>query len=224
MAEVLVTGGDTELGRTIAAGYKDAGHNVVVTGARRDDLEITAKELDVESIVFDNTDPAGFEGARRVFPRHLDTLVNVPAACWEAKDPRTFTVADHAAAWRNTLDATVVSAALTVQFLGDHLRSGGTIVNVVPDCPRESAVDYAIKAALADWTARKAAHFGTRGITVNTIASGRGAQPGYDGLGTTPSSVADAFAQLALFLSTPAARHVTGQTLHVSRGALTNFG
>lgn len=58
MAEVLVTGGDTELGRTIAAGYKDAGHNVVIAGARRDDLEIAAKELDIESIVFDNTDPA----------------------------------------------------------------------------------------------------------------------------------------------------------------------
>ena len=49
--EVLVTGGDTDLGRTIAEGFRDAGHSVVITGARRDDLEVAAKELDVDAIV-----------------------------------------------------------------------------------------------------------------------------------------------------------------------------
>ena len=34
--EVLVTGGDTEIGRTIAEGFRDAGHNVVISGARRE--------------------------------------------------------------------------------------------------------------------------------------------------------------------------------------------
>lgn len=77
--EVLVTGGDTDLGRTIAEGFRDDGHRVVIAGARREDLEINAKELDVDSIVFDNTDPAGVEEARSLFPHHLDTLVNVPA-------------------------------------------------------------------------------------------------------------------------------------------------
>jgi hypothetical protein len=41
--EVLVTGGDTDLGRTIAEGFRDEGHQVVLTGARRDDLEVAAK-------------------------------------------------------------------------------------------------------------------------------------------------------------------------------------
>ncbi|MGV9801260.1 SDR family oxidoreductase [Mycobacterium sp. NPDC003449] len=224
MAEVLVTGGDTELGRAIAAGFRDAGHNVVIAGARRDDLEVAAKELDVESIVFDNTDPASLEAARGLFPHHLDTLVNVPAPLWDAKDPRTYTLADLAAAWRNNLDSTVVAAALTVQIVGDHLRSGGTIINVVPDNPRDGSAESAVKAAVADWTAGQAGFFGTRGITVNAIAAGRSAEPGYDGLSTTPPAVADEFARLALFLSTPAARHITGQTMHVSRGALTTLG
>ena len=39
-----------------------------------------------------------------------------------------------------------------------------------------------------------------------------------------PRSVAAELARLALFLTTPAARHITGQTLHVGRGALANFG
>ncbi|MDT5181937.1 MAG: hypothetical protein QOI29_95, partial [Mycobacterium sp.] len=134
--EVLVTGGDTDLGRTVAESFRDAGHRVVIAGARRDDLEVAAKELDVDAIVFDNTDPASLEEARGQFPHHLDTIVNVPAPRWDAGDPRTYSLADLAAAWRNNLDATAVSAVLTVQILGDHLRSGGSIVNVIPEHPR----------------------------------------------------------------------------------------
>src|SRR5882757_10929396 len=129
--EVLVTGGDTDLGRTIAEGFRDAGHRVVIAGARRDDLEVAAKELEVDAIVFDNTDPASLEDARGLFPHHLDTIVNVPAPRWNSGDPRTYTLAQRAAAWRSALDATMLSAVLTVQILGDHLRSGGSIVSVV---------------------------------------------------------------------------------------------
>lgn len=227
--EVLVTGGDTDLGRTVAAGFRDDGHRVVIAGARREDLEIAAKELDVDAIVFDNTDPASLEEARSQFPHHLDTLVNVPAPRFAAEDPRTFTLADHATAWRRALDTTVLSAVLTVQIVGDHLRSGGSIINVVPENvviaqSREGSVDAAIRAALSDWTAGQAAHFGTRGIRVNAVATGKSAEPTYDGLGSTPPAVAAEIGRLALFLSTPAARHITGQTLHVSRGALANFG
>lgn len=222
--EVLVTGGDTDLGRTIAESFRDAGHQVVIAGARRDDLEVAAKELEVDAIVFDNTDAASLEEARSQFPQHLDTIVNVPAPLWEAGDPRTYSLADQATAWRNGLDTTVLSAVLTVQILGDHLRSGGSIVSVLPENPAEGSAESAIKAALSDWTAGQAAHFGIRGITVNTVASGRSAEPGYDGLSRTPSPVAEEIIRLALFLTTPAARHITGQTLHVSHGALANFG
>lgn len=222
--EVLVTAGDTDLGRTIAEGFRDAGHRVVIAGAHRDELEVAAKELDVDAIVLDNTDPASLEAARPQFPRHLDTIVNVPAPRWDGGDPRTYSLSDLAAAWRAALDSTVVSAVLTVQILGDHLRSGGSIVNVVPESPVEGTAEAAIKAALADWTVGQAAYFGTRGITVNAVASGRSAEPGYEGLSRTPPPVAAEIARLAMFLTTPAARHITGQTLHVSKGALANFG
>lgn len=222
--EALVTGGDTDLGRTIAERFRDAGHRVVIAGAHRDDLEVVAKELEVDAIVFDNTDAASLEVARDQFPHHLDTIVNVPAPRFEAGDPRTYSLADQATAWRNALDTTVLSAVLTVQILGDHLRSGGSIVSVVPENPAQGGAESAIKAALSDWTAGQAVHFGIRGITVNTVASGRNAEPGYDGLTRTPSPAADEITRLALFLTTPAARHITGQTLHVSHGALANFG
>jgi NAD(P)-dependent dehydrogenase (short-subunit alcohol dehydrogenase family) len=222
--EVLVTGGDTDLGRTIAERFRDAGHRVMISGARRGDVEVAAKELEVDAIVFDNTDAASLEDARDQFPHHLDTIVNVPAPRRDAGDPRTYSLADRAAAWRNALDATVLSAVLTVQILGDHLRSGGSIITVVPENPAEGSAEAAIKAAVSDWTAGQAQHFGIRGITVNAVASGRNTEAGYDGLSRTPPPVADEITRLALFLTTPAARHITGQTLHVSHGALANFG
>ncbi len=221
--EVLVTGGDTELGRTVAEGFRDDGHKVTLVGSRRSDLEVNAKELDVDAIVCDTTDPASLEEARGLFPHHLDTIVNVPAPCWDAGDPRTYSMSDTATAWRTALDATVLSAVLTVQAVGDNLCSGGAIVSVVPENPPAGSVDGAIKATLSSWIAGQASVFGTRGITVNVVASGRSAQAGYDGLSRTPPSVAAEVGRLALFLTTPAARHITGQTLHVSHGALAQF-
>lgn len=218
--EVLVTGGDTELGRTIAEGFRDAGHRLTLTGARRDDLEVAAKELEADAIDCDNTDHASLAEARGSFPHHLDAVINVPAPRWYAGDPRTYSLADVAAAWRNPFDATVLSAVLTTQVLGDHLRSGGSIVNVVPENPRGGSADAAVKAALSNWTAGQASFFGTRGVTINVVAAGRCAEPGYDGLTSTPPPVAAEAARLALFLSGSAGRHITGQTLHVSQGAL----
>ncbi|MBS9532701.1 SDR family oxidoreductase [Mycobacterium sp. M1] len=222
--DVLVTGGDTELGRVVAEGFSNAGHKVTLAGMRGPDLEVVAKELDANAVVCDNTDPESLLAARGLFPHHLDTIVNVPAPRWQGGDPRTYTLADHATAWRSALDATVLSAVLTVQTIGDHLRSGGSIVSVVPENPRDGSADAAVKAALSNWTAGQAGLFGTRGITVNAVASGAGSTPGYDGLTSTPPTVAAEFARLALFLTTPAARHITGQTLHVSHGALAQFG
>lgn len=222
--EVLVTGGDTDLGRVVAEGFRDDGHKVILVGARRGDLEVAAKELDVDAIVCDTTDPASLSEVRGMFPHHLDTIVNVPAPSFDAGDPRTYSLSDTASAWRNTMDATVLSAVLTVQALGDYLRSGGSIVSVMAENPPAGSADAAIKAALSNWVAGQAGVYGTRGITVNAVACGRSVQPGYDGLSRTPPSVAAEIARLALFLTTSAARHITGQTLHVSHGALTHFG
>lgn len=179
--EVLVTGGDTDLGRTMAEGFRNDGHKVTLVGARRGDLEVAAKELDVDAVVCDTTDPTSLTEARGLFPRHLDTIVNVPAPSWDAGDPRAYSVSDTANAWRNALDATVLSVVLTVQSVGDHLRSGGSIVSVVAENPPAGGAESAIKAALSNWIAGQAAVFGTRGITINTVACGRSVQTGYEG-------------------------------------------
>jgi NAD(P)-dependent dehydrogenase (short-subunit alcohol dehydrogenase family) len=222
--EVLVTGGDTELGRSIAQGFRDDGHEVVITGARRDDLEVAAKELDVDGVVCDPTDADSLADAVVLLPHHLDTIVNVPAPAFTPGDPRAYTLAERALAWRHNLDATVLSVVLMVSAIGDHLRSGGSIISVVPENPQAGSAQAAVKAALSDWTAGQAEFFGTRGITINTVASGRGAEPGYEGLSTgIPANASGEITRLALFLTSPAARHITGQTLHASHGALAHW-
>ncbi|MGI9126318.1 MAG: SDR family oxidoreductase [Mycobacterium sp.] len=219
--DVLVTGADTELGRAVAEGFRAAGHQIVVTGVLRDDVEILAKELEVEALVCDPSDPSALAAAHSRFPQQLDAVVIVPGPAWFGGDPRGYTIADTAEAWRSAFDRTVVAAVLTVQSVGDQLRSGGSIVAVAPGL--QDGPDAAAKAALSDWTAAQADHFGTRGITINTVAYGRSSQPGYDGLvGAEPSATAE-IARLALFLATPAARHITGQTLHVGRGAVVSY-
>lgn len=222
--QMLVTGGDTELGRVIACGFRDEGHGVLIAGAQRAELEVAAKELDVDYVVFDNTDPASLEAARGAVPHHLDGIINVPAPRWDAGDPRTHTLADRASAWRHALDTSVLSAVLTVSLLGDQLSSGGSIITVVPASPAEGSADAAIKAALSNWTSGQAAHFGIRGITINAVAAGRSVDHGYDGLDGASSSTAAEITRLALFLTTPSARHITGETLHVSHRALAHFG
>lgn len=221
--EVLVTGGDTELGRAVAEGFRDAGHAITLVGARRDDLEVVAKELEADAIVCDTADPVSLAEARGLFPHHLDTIVNIPAPRWNPGDPRAYSLSDKAAAWRNSLDATVLSAMLVVDTVGDHLRPGGSIIGVAPENPRPGSAEAATKAALSNWVSGQATVFGARGITVNAVAAGRGTQPGYEGLSSTPPPVAAEVARLALFLTSPAARHISGQLLHVSHGALTQF-
>ena len=92
--EVLVTGGDTESGRAVAEGFHNEGHTITLLGARRDDLEVAAKEIEADAIVCDNTDPAALAEVRHLFPHHLDTIVNIPAPRWTSGDPRAYSLSD----------------------------------------------------------------------------------------------------------------------------------
>lgn len=222
--DVLVTGADSELGRTVAETFRSAGHQVVVSGAARAELELVAKELEVDAVVCDPTDPVSLAEVRGQFPRHLDSIVTVPGPTSNGGDPRAYGPAETAAAWRSAFDRTVVAAVLTVQAVADNLRSGGSIVTVVGHGDADTAPGAAVKAALAEWTAGQSEQLGARGITINTVACGRTSRPGYAGLAAAQPSVPAEIARLALFLATPAARHITGQTLHVGGGAAASYG
>lgn len=227
--DVLVTGADGELGRQVAHDFRTAGHRVVLSGTCRADLEVLAEELGVpradsagsadtagiaDVIVCDVTDPSDLAAARARFPQHLDALVVIPAAGPAAR-PGVAGVADE---WRGAFDRTLLAAVLTVHAIGENLRSGGSIV-VCAEGDLQDGPRVAVKAAVAAWTAAQAGHFGSRGVTINAIACGRSAEPGYPGLSATPRPPAAELSRLALLLTTPAARRITGQLLHAGRGA-----
>ena len=133
--DVLVTGGDTDLGRTVAEGFRDAGHTVVIAGARRDDLEVAAKELDVDAIGDFRQHRPGQprRGARSVPapPRHHRQRPRPALGPAATRAPTRWPTTPRPGAALST--PTLLSAVLTVQILGDHLRSGGSIVTVVPE-------------------------------------------------------------------------------------------
>lgn len=222
--DVLITGADTDLGRVVAEAFLASGHRLHLTGTKADPLAAVARDLHADAVVCDPSDPASLAQARSGIPHDLDAVVIVPPPAWIGGDPRAFTPADTAGAWRSAFDRTVIAPVLVVQTVAEHLRSGGSIVSMVPvDAGAESGPEAAAKAALATWTASQADHFGARGITINTIACGKPAEPGYDGLTGEPPSAANELARMAVFLATPAARHITGQTLHVGRGAAVTY-
>lgn len=221
--DVLVTGAVNEVGRAVAAAFRGAGHHVVITGSSTDDLAIVAKELEVDSVACDNTDPDSLEQNVALFPQHLDAIVNIPNLIWQPAEaalaPRSLT--DTGECWLSQYESSVLTAVLTVEAVGDHLRSGAAIINLSSlDVRDRTGATSAARAALSAWTAEQAERLGTRGITINTIAPGQPAEAGYEDTtsGDPRELMAGEVARLSLFLASAQARHITGQTVYVSRG------
>ena len=114
----------------------------------------------------DSTDPASLAEARGLFPHHLDTIVNVPAPRLAGRRPPELQPRATPERLAQALEAIVLAPVLTLQTVGDHLRSGGSIISVVTEGEGNGPVQAAVKAALSEWTAAQAPVFGTRGITM----------------------------------------------------------
>ena len=223
--EVLVTGGDTDLGRTIAESYPRCGP------PRRDHRRPPRRPRGRGQGTRRRRDRVRQHrpGESGRGPRTCSRIISTPSSTCPPRagtsgDPRTYTPGRprHGVAQRarrhDAVDRADRPDPRRPSALGrfDHQRR-----------PREPARGQRRRrdqgGACRIGPQGQATHFGTRGITVNAVASGRSAQEGYAGLGSS-APVAAEIARLALFLSTPAARHITGQTMHVSNGALANFG
>jgi 3-oxoacyl-[acyl-carrier protein] reductase len=237
MREVVVTGGGTGIGRAVAQAFAMSGDSVVITGRRSDVLEATAARLGpaVRSVAFDATDPDRVEAALDGLPAHVDVLVNNAGGNTDIGSAGPTGLA--AAAWRANLDANLVSAVLVTSAMRTRLRPGGAVISISSIAAhRGGSGSYgASKAALEAWNLTLAAELGVDQITANVIAPGyiegtdffRGhmtdqrratlIEQTATGRAGTPEDVSGA----VLFLASPGARHITGQTLHVNGGALT---
>lgn len=239
MRHIVITGGGTGIGRAVAQAFADHGNDVVITGRRKDVLEETAAQLgpNARAVAFDATDPAQIEAALHALPQKVDVLVNSAGGNNDIGAGSPGDLASLADAWRSNLDANILSAVLVTTAVRPRLTVGGAVISISSIAAhRGGSGSYgAAKAAIEAWNLTLAQELGTDRITANVIAPGyiedteffRGrmseqrrasliAQTA-NGRAGTPADIAET----VLFLTSPAAGHITGQVLHVNGGAVT---
>jgi 3-oxoacyl-[acyl-carrier protein] reductase len=228
----LITGGARNIGRAIALDLADGGADVVVVarsdvkGLRSTAADIEAKGCKALALQVDVTNGADVQRmvdeTLEKFGR-LDILVNNagirPQAAVEDLSLQ---------AWREVMAVSLDGAFLCIKAALPALeKTKGTIVNIGGLTAYTGAVHrahvVAAKAGLDGLTKALAVELAPRRITVNLVAPGEGAEPTHRKSRTMLASRRgrpDDVSAMVRFLVGPKGHYLTGQTIHVSGGAV----
>lgn len=238
---VLVTGASRGIGLGVARAFADCGAELVLL-ADDDAVFGAARDLGAVGVVADITERAALDAAFAGLGA-LDALVN--NAGFEAMTPLDDPAPETEAVFRRVIEVNVIGADLVTRRALPLLRRGGAIVNTASIWGRVAEPLFgayvASKHAVIGLTKTWARELGPRGIRVNAVAPGwvrteaslrslglmaaRAGRPEAALLETIlnaqalpglmePEDVAAAY----VFLASPLAANVTGQTLGVDRG------
>jgi NAD(P)-dependent dehydrogenase (short-subunit alcohol dehydrogenase family) len=242
---VIVTGGGRGLGRYMAEALADAGANVVLCSRKKESLEGVKGEIEARgghalALACDVTDPddvAGVvSGAEDAFGG-VDVLVNNSGATWGAP-PAEMPLEK----FDQVIAVNVRGTFLMAQAVGRRMierGTGGTIVNISsvaglvgghPDFMQTVGYNSS-KGAVISMTRDLATSWAPHGITVNAIAPGwfptrmsgglieKFEERMLDGIPLRRFGNPEDLKGVVIFLASPAASYVTGQTLVVDGGA-----
>ena len=241
----LITGGDSGIGRAVAALFAREGADVsIVYLCEHDDAERTKAIVEREgrkaiAIAGDIGDKAFCERAvKRTVEEfgRLDVLVNNAGEQHPDKDIRDITEDQ----LRRTFQTNIFGMFFMTQAAAAHLKEGSAIINCTSETMYAGSpdlLDYsATKGAITAFTRSLAKNLVEKGIRVNAVAPGpiwtplnpSGGQPPEDvkdfgkdtpmGRPGEPNEVAPAF----LFLACEDASYMTGQVLHPDGGDTTS--
>jgi len=237
----LVIGGNSGLGKAIAAGYLDAGAKVILAGRNSNRLATAVAELklhgQVSAYQVDVTDFSMLrEMVDTVLARHgrIDILVNSQGILM-LKPAEDFTPED----WADVVGTNLKSVFFACTEVGRHMLScnKGVIVNIASVASYRgwsSGALYSIsKHGMVSLTETLASEWAGRGVRVNGIAPGffmtnlnrdkMSAQRKARALDLTPMGrfgEPDELVGAAIYLASPAARYVTGEIIRVDGGFL----
>ncbi len=232
---VLVTGGSSGIGLGIANAYARAGAEVLVTGrrAKASEYEVDLSAFQYQQLEMTDGDAisalaAGLEG--------LDILVNNAGANLPGGKNEYIPEVFEEVVSINLFGSYRMAAACKEMLTASRLDGGASVINLasmssffaVPVVPGYGAA----KAAIVQMTKNLAVAWVGEGIRVNAIAPGliksnmTAAMQGVEALekpqmDRTPMGrwgTPDDLAPAVLFLSSPAARFITGQTLPIDGG------
>jgi 3-oxoacyl-[acyl-carrier protein] reductase len=236
----VVTGGGQGLGRATAQALHDAGANLVINyvpdadGTNRAMAEQAAAELGPRAVALpaDVRDPAALSGLLdHTIDRFggLDILVN-NAGILRDRTVRKMSAAE----WQDVIDTNLTGTFNACQAAAERLRDGGRIVNVASLAAFVGffgQANYAAsKAGVVGLTKVLSRELAKRRITVNAVAPGvvlteMGRSIPEETRATMLASIPLArfgepheVAEAVLFLASPMASYITGQTLHVNGG------
>ena len=235
-AHVLVTGGTSGIGAATAAAYREAGAEVTITGTR---AAATSYDEDLSGyryLQMDAEDGASIDAVAAALPR-LDILVNnagmaLPSIGLDEYDPDIF-----ARSVNMLLIGAFRMARRTADLLAQSKIEGGPSIIGIASMSSYFGIGIvpgygAAKTGLLGLTRTLAVEWGSRGIRVNAVAAGltrsrmtagtfaqeQWTEPS---LARTPLGrlgVPDDIANAILFLTSPGASWITGQTLVVDGG------